>query len=261
MRSILLAFGRSLRSLMRRDVLWHLLWPGLLSTVLWVSVGIASWSAVVAGIMDWIEQTRWIGAWVTASEVTAAVMLILVKIALAFAFVPLIYVTAAVIVATVALPMMLERVARKDYADLELRRGGTNLGSVWNTLVATAVFVGILLLSLPLWLIPGVGLVVPILLTGWLNQRAFGYDALMLHADREELARLPKALRMPMLALGGAAALLAYIPFVNLVAPAFAGLAFVHYMLEALRRERIERGVTLLDPAPAASGTLPRSME
>lgn len=260
MRSILLAFGRSLRSLGRRDVLWHLLWPGLVATVLWTTVGVLSWSVLIATVMGWVEGLVWIGSWIQTSEFAAAAALVLVKVAVAFAFVPLIYLTAAIVVAVIALPMMLERVARRDYADLELRRGGSNAGSIWNALLATLLFVGGLVLSLPFWLIPGVGLVVSVLLTGWLNQRAFGYDALMLHADREELARLSKVLRMPMLVLGGSAAMLAYIPLVNIVAPAFAGLAFVHFMLEALRRERAAHGVVILDPAPVAN-TLPRTTE
>lgn len=260
MRAILLAFGRSLRSLGQRDVLWHLIWPGLVATLLWTTVAVLSWTAIVTAVVGWVEGLSWVGPWLSGSELAAGALLIAVKLAVALAFIPLIYVTAAVVVAVVALPLMLERVARRDYADLELRRGGSNAGSVWNALVATVLFLGGLLVSLPFWLIPGVGLVVSVLLTGWLNQRAFGYDALMLHADREELARLPRDLRMPMLVLGGGSALLAYIPLVNLVAPAFAGLAFVHFMLEALRRERQQRGVTILDPAPAGL-SLPKVTE
>ena len=37
---------------------------------------------------------------------------------------------------------------------------------------------------------------------------------------------------------GIVAGLLAFIPVINLVAPAYAGLAFIHYCLETLRRER-----------------------
>lgn len=252
MRDILLAFGRALRSLGRRDILWHMLWPSVVALLVWMVIAVFSWSAVVNGIMAWIRGWSLAGDWLTTSEVAAATVLILVKIAVALLLVPLMYVTAALLVAVVALPMMLERVAVRDYADLEQRRGGTNLGSAWNGMVAGVLFVIGLLVSLPFWLIPGVGLVATIALTAWLNQRAFGYDALMLHADRSELARLPRLLRQPMLLLGGACALLAYVPLVNLLAPAFCGLAFVHFMLESLRRERIERGVTVLDALPGS---------
>lgn len=252
MRDILLAFGRALRSLGRRDILWHMLWPSAVALLLWVIIAIFSWSAVVNGIMAWIQGWSLAGDWLTSSEVAAATTLIMVKIAVALLLVPLVYVTAALLVAVIALPMMLERVAVYDYADLEQRRGGTNLGSAWNGVVAGLLFVLGLLLTLPFWLIPGVGLVATVALTAWLNQRAFGYDALMLHADRSELARLPRLLRQPMLLLGGACALLAYVPLVNLLAPAFCGLAFVHFMLESLRRERVERGVTVLDALPGS---------
>jgi CysZ protein len=251
MTDILRAFGRSLRSLTQRGVLWHLLWPTLVALILWFGIGLALWTPVVDGLMGWIAGWPWLGDWLAASEVGAAAVLVLVKILLALLFMPLIYVTAALLVAAVALPLMLERVARQDYADLELRRGGSNLGSVWNAGVAGLLFVLGFVLTLPLWLIPGVGLVLSMLLTAWLNQRAFSYDALMLHADREELARLPRSLRGPTFGVGIGSALLAYIPVVNLFAPAFCGLAFAHFLLEALRRDRAAKGWSIVPATPA----------
>ncbi|MCK0510785.1 EI24 domain-containing protein [Aromatoleum buckelii] len=252
MSEILIAFGRALRSLTRRGVLVHLLWPSLVALLLWIGAAVFLWTPAVEGIMAWIDSWAFARDWLTGSEIGAATVLTLVKIALVLALLPLVYVTAALLVAVFALPMILERVAARDYADLERRKGGSNLGSAWNALVAGLLFLLGLLVSLPFWLIPGVGIVVSLVLTAWLNQRAFGYDALMLHADREELARLPRVLRPPMLLLGGGCALLAYVPLVNLLAPAFCGLAFVHFMLESLRRERIARGVTVLDALPGA---------
>ncbi|CAI08592.1 EI24 domain-containing protein [Aromatoleum aromaticum] len=252
MSEILIAFGRALRSLTRRGVLVHLLWPSVVALLLWIGAAVFLWTPVVEGIMAWIDSWAFARDWLTGSEIGAATVLTLVKIALVLALLPLVYVTAALLVAVFALPMILERVATRDYADLERRKGGSNLGSAWNALVAGLLFLLGLLVSLPFWLIPGVGIVVSLVLTAWLNQRAFGYDALMLHADREELARLPRVLRPPMLLLGGGCALLAYVPLVNLLAPAFCGLAFVHFMLESLRRERIARGVTVLDALPGA---------
>lgn len=250
MKEILLAFGRAFRSLWRRDIFWHLVWPGLVAVALWVTIGVLQWDAMIGTLLAWLHAVPLIGDWLTTSEAAAAIVLVLLKVGLALAFVPLIYVTAALLVAVVALPLMLERVGRKDYADLEQRRGGSNFGSGLNALTSALMFLVALLASLPFWLIPGVGLIASVLLTGWLNQRAFGYDALMLHADADELRRLRAEQRLPMLALGGACALLAYVPILNLIAPAYSGLAFVHFMLEALRRERMRNGVTILDATP-----------
>jgi hypothetical protein len=252
MKDILVAVARASRSLMRRDIFWHLLWPGLLAVVIWAGVAVYSWTPVTEWLYAMVSGWSWIGGWVSASETTAAIVLVLIQIATALLVVPLVYVTAAMLVATIALPMMLERVARTDYADVEQRRGGSNLGSALNSIVAAVLFLITLVVSLPLWLIPGAGLLISVALTGWLNQRAFGYDALMFHADKGELQRLRDDWRPQMLLLGGGSALLAYVPVINLVAPAFAGLAFVHYMLETLRRHRLKYGVTVLDADPGA---------
>ena len=41
MKDILVAFGRASRSLMRRDIFWHLLWPGVVSMLVWTLVAVA----------------------------------------------------------------------------------------------------------------------------------------------------------------------------------------------------------------------------
>ena len=92
--------------------------------------------------------------------------------------------------------------------------------------------------TLPLWLIPGMGLVLPIYWLAWLNRRTFAYDALALHATKDEWKAIFARHRGKLLLLGVLLGLLAHVPFVGLLAPAFGALAYVHYGLEALRRER-----------------------
>jgi hypothetical protein len=247
MRDLFIALGRSMKSLVRPGVFGHLIWPAIVSALLWIAVAFFFGAKAVSALMEAIQGLGWVGGQISASAWAESVVLFMVKLLIVLAFVPLIYVTSAVLVATVALPMMLEHVARYDYTDLEQRRGGSNMGSIGNTLVALVWFVLMLAVSLPLWLIPGVALVAPVLAMGWLNQRIFGYDALMRHADRDEFIRLRQGLRPKMLLLGGGTTLLAYVPVVNFVAPAFSGLAFVHFLLEALRCDRRERGAGTLD--------------
>src|SRR5690554_3135146 len=238
MSEIVSAFGRALVSLRAPGMVWHMVWPMLFAFVLWTVGGIWSWSVLTGSAMAWIESWPWAGEWVRASDVAWGIALVLVKIAIVIALIPLIYLTTTLLVALFALPMMIDRVAREEYPELEQRKGGSNLGSLFNTLWVSVIFLVLLIASLPLWLIPGVGLLVSIVLTAWLNARAFGYDSLMQHADRAELQHLPKSRREPMLLLGAACALLAHIPLVHLVAPPFSALAFVHYMLRSLAQER-----------------------
>ena len=239
MKDVITAAGRALRSLRQPGMFWHLVWPALAAALLWLVLAYFGWDAATRVSIGFVSEWPWLGHWMNASAVVHGFVAVMVSVTLAFGLLPLMYLTAALLVSAVALPLMLERVSRRDYADLEARQAGSNLGSVWNSMMAGGVFLLLLLLSLPLWLIPGAGFVISVLLTARLNRSAFAYDALMVHADAEELERLPRTLQGPMLWLGGGFALLAHVPVVNLLAPALTGLAFVHYMLESLRRDRL----------------------
>lgn len=237
MRDVATALSRALGSLRQPGMLWHMVWPALTAFVLWLAVVVGFWTPIVDTLMRWLSYS-FIGAWMSNAEWLAAAVLMLVQLAVIFAVLPLTYVTATILVSVLAIPMMLERVAKRDYQDIEQRKGGSNLGSAWNAVAAGVRFVVLLLLSLPLWLIPGAGLLISVALTAWLNRRTFSYDALMLHADPQEMQALPQQLRTHSLVLGAICALLAHVPFLNLFAPALSGLAFVHFMLEGLRGQR-----------------------
>jgi CysZ protein len=149
--------------------------------------------------------------------------------------------TALLITATVAMPVMLEFVARRDYALLERRRGGSVAGSVWNALFATLVYLLVWVVTLPLWFFALPAVVLPVLLNGWLNTRVFRYDALAEHASRDEYAVLASRLGGNFFLLGCAGALLQLVPLLNLAAPVYVGLSFMHYgcaELEKLRGAR-----------------------
>lgn len=237
MGEILSVFGRTLRSLREPRMLWHLLWPALAATLLWTVIAIFAWEPVAQAFLGWFGSSS-VGGWLMSFSVFAATLPWVVNLILLFALLPLIYVTAVLLVSVFAVSMMLELVGKREYSDVEQKHGGTSWGSAWNATIAGSGFVFLLVISLPLWLIPGVGVLVPWLLTAWVNERTFGYDALMLHADREELTLLRKKWRSGMFLLGGVCALLVYIPVVNLFVPAFSGVAFIHFMLGRLRAER-----------------------
>ena len=61
MKDILVAFGRASRSLMRRDIFWHLLWPGLLAVVIWAVVAFMLWTLFHHGLLRRI--CAWAGTW------------------------------------------------------------------------------------------------------------------------------------------------------------------------------------------------------
>lgn len=249
MSEVMKAYGRALKSLLQPAILWHLVWPTLLAVVFWGVVAWLSWDSVGSVIERLFTEVTWLSWIMQRWEASALAAAIFVKVVLGLLLLPLMYGTALFIVAVFALPLMLQRVAATDYADVERRRGGSVAGSVWNALVALVVFLLGWVITLPLWLVPGMGLVLPVLLSAYLNQRAFRYDSLAEHADARELRTVIDRERGQLYLVGIVAGLLAYVPVVNLVAPAYAGLAFVHYCLEALRRTR-----RAAMPAPLSPG-------
>ena len=76
------------------------------------------------------------------------------------------------------------------------------------------------------------------LLNAWLNQRLFRYDALALHAGRDELPAVIRGARGRLLLLGLLLAPLSLVPFVNLIAPIYAGIAFAYLCLSELAAYR-----------------------
>ena len=102
-------------------------------------------------------------------------------------------------------------------------------------------------MTLPLWLVPGFGMLLPFFWMAWLNRRTFAYDALAAHATDVEWRRVRRRHALPLLGLGLVMALLAHLPVVGLLAPSLAALAYVHYCLEALRWQRQEPVVNIID--------------
>ncbi len=234
---LLAAFTRSLRDLSRGEVLWHALWPPLLALAVWAALGFTFWSdahALASRLLPSLPWTgwEWVARW-------AAVFLLLAALAAAT------YITATMLVAIFALPLLLRLVAQRDYP--ELGRHGENVfwASLGNTLAAGAIFVVGSLAMLPLLLIPGMLLVLPLLLGAWLNQRTFRFDALAEHATAAELQRIVADGRRAFWLAGLISAGASYLPLVNLLAPAFTALVFVHLGLGALRRLRQQEGVAL----------------
>lgn len=231
------AFGRALRDMARGEVLWQALWPPLLALALWIAVALAFWTRGVALMARLVPQLPWSG-WEWVSQWAAAFLLLA-------AFAALAYATAVFLVAVFALPRLVDIVARRDYP--ELGRHGENAfrGSLGNTLAAGAIFLAGGLAMLPLLLIPGAVLVLPLLWGAWFNQRTFRFDALAEHATASEMERLARENRSRFLFAGLGTAAVAHVPLANLLAPAFTALVFLHLGLAALRRQRREGGVEL----------------
>ena len=218
-------------------MLWLMLWPMLVALAIWGSVALLMWGTLAVRLAEWLRQALdYALAWSHLDFGTAA--LVAANVLLFIAFVPLVYLTALVILSLFGMQQMVDYVARRSYPQLERRRGGGIAGSGWNGLVAFVGMLALFALSVPLWLFPLLWPIIPLVILAWVNQRLLRYDALAEHADAAEMARIFRARRGALYVLGLLLALVAYVPLLGFFAPVLFGLAFIHYLLGALAAER-----------------------
>jgi CysZ protein len=217
-----------------------LLVPVAVAGVLWL--GLAwwfwdSWTLTVQNLLANTGNDSWLAHFDVShfAGIAAAVLVVLL-------LAPAIIATAVLVAAVFAMPILVELVAKRSYPLLERKKGGTLAGSVWNAVVALISFAVLWVATLPAWLFVGpFALVIPLLLSAQLNQRLFRYDAIAEHASAEEIHGFVEQRWHLLFTLGIFTGLLYFVPVVNLIAPVYAALAFIHFGLMELEQARADR--------------------
>ena len=184
---------------------------------------------------------------------------------------PLMIMTALIFIGVIAMPVICRHVGLRHYPQLEQRQGGTLLGSVGTAVGGMLIFIGLWIVTLPLYVFPPLAVLVQALLWGWLTCRVMVYDVLADYASAEERRAILAEHRWRLLIIGlvsGAAGALpgaiwlggvmAVVLFPFLAAASiwlyvlvfiFTGLWFAYYCLEALARMRAQEPA-VADPTP-----------
>lgn len=236
MKNVVSALVAAFRSVFSPKMLALVVWPMLLALALWAGVAWYFWSSWVASLTGVIQATS-LEQWV-AQGFLAVASHYLISIVLVALLLPVIYVTALVITAIFAMPLMTDHVAIRSYPELERKKGGSIAGSIANTLVAVILYCAGWVLSLPLWLLSPLAVILPVILMAYLNQRLFRYDALADHASKEEYQQIIERATGKLYLLGIVVGLLQFMPVLNLFLPVYVGLAFIHLCLAELKQLR-----------------------
>jgi len=258
------AFGRAVWSQLHVRMLLLTLMPFVLSLLLW---GVVLW----LGLQPLIDAVQ---AWFAANDgfrVTGnllgslgldALKTVIVPLIAVWVLLPLMILTALLFIAIFAMPVITRHVSTRNFMTLELRHGGSLGGSLWNSASTFIIFLVLWLVTLPLAIVPPLGLIIQTLLWGWLTYRVMAYDALAGHADAAERTHILRTHRWPLLIigaisgamgaaptliwLGGALALVLFPLLAGLalwlyvLVFVFTGLWFQHYCLDALARHRTD---------------------
>ena len=222
----------------------------------WVRDMLASWQ-LLQGMMDWLQDYG-------AGDLQA----VMVPLVVIFAITPILVVISLLAVSFMMTPALVDLVVQRRFAHLALKHGGTTWTSLAWTVGSTLIALMAMVISLPLWVVPPLMFIVPPLIWGWLSYRVMVFDALVLHASREERLAIGRQHRIWLLMIGVltgymgalpslvwasgavfAAAFLVLIPlaiWIYALVFAFTSLWFTHYSLGALEALRAESGTVVM---------------
>ena len=236
MNTVFSSFAAALHDLWSPRMLAIMLVPPFAALLVW---GVLAWALAddwARWVAEWIATSAWL-TWI--GNLGLSSVFIWGSGILAFALLlPIMLITALLVTEIVAMPVIVPWVGERRFPGLQARRGGTLAGSVVNAITTIVTFAALWLATLPLWL-TGIGAVVlPPVLSAFLNQRLFRYDALADHASADEYREVLRRAKGRLFLLGLLLAVCYYIPLVNLAAPVLSALAFTHFCLAELAQLR-----------------------
>lgn len=239
-RDVSQAFWRALRSQMHPRMIFALFMPFIVIMLL----------AILLLWWGWTPLTEWLSAELTESAVpgmvdpvigTTAFLALkawLIPIAAVFILLPLAGIAGLAVAAIWVMPLVLAHVGNRDYPDIEARGKHASVISLWNAIWVSVLFVLGWVITLPLWLIPPLGLILTLFWWTFAFNRMMRVDAVVDYASPDERQVLWRDRSAGFWVLGLVCALLNLIPPAWVFLPVFSGLVYAHYSFEGLRQLR-----------------------
>jgi len=273
------SFWRAVAYCLHPRVIMLSLLPLLVAGVATLGLGYYFWEDANRAVRSVLEHwslvnslLEWISSMLGAGFRTGITQLIVIALTI-----PVVVAFTLVLVGLWITPAIVGLVSRRRFATLEHRHGASWWLSVaasfgWTILALLAVVV-----TLPFWLVPGLALVLPPLIWGWLTAHIMGFDALAEHASRAEREAILRAHRWPLLVMGIVCGFLCGVPsmiwtlgmWVIIAAPfvmvgviwlytlifTFSALWFTHYCLSVLGELRAAESAMLATRRAASTAS------
>ena len=267
MHMLLDSFWRAVMYCLHPRVIALSILPLIIMAAVSLGLGYFFWEAAISAVRGGLESYELLGTMVRWLEGLGLnnLRLVLAPVLLLFLAIPVIVIVSLLFVAVFMTPAMVALVAERRFPQLERKKGGTLLASLFWSLGSTVLAAIALVLSIPLWLVPPLILILPPLIWGWLTYRVMSYDALADHASSEERRQIFQENRGALLGIGvlsgylGAAPSLIwasgamFVAMAPILVPvaiwiytlvfAFSSLWFAHYALSALEQLRKKKNV------------------
>jgi len=211
--------AKAFRDILSPSVLGFILKVGLGSFLFWIVVLRLLWDPFEKLVGSWIAMIPFVGSW-EWFQTTGA---LLAELAVGYA---LVIVTISLATSLWSEKLLL-RLAEREYPTLRPIGSAKIHRSIYYTIKASVVFLLLFLFTLPLIFVPVFGQLWMLWLWSILLREPTIYDVGSLFIPEEaQLKRLGKKARLIALI----AAAFNYIPFLNIFAPLFAQILFLHYI-------------------------------
>lgn len=208
--------SKSLQDILSKDVIVFVLKMGLISLVITALLTWNMWDTLNNIITSYLSWIPW--EWLQTSGAAIAT----------FSFSYMLFIVIVALLTSLYSEKLLIALAKKNYPDAQVI-GSTNLStSILLTLKASAIFLLLFIITLPLLFVPLLGQVVLLYLWSVLLREPTVYDVSALFInDKKILKEKKKKTRL----LAMLASLLNYVPLVNIFAAVFAQILFLHHIL------------------------------
>jgi hypothetical protein len=234
------AFWRGVRSQFHPRMIFALFLPVIVTIVLTILLLWFGFTPLTEFIRAQIEQSA-LPTYVDPLIGAAGVLWLkswLVPFIAIFMLIPIAGIVGLAVAAVWIMPWVLSHIASRNYPEIRAQGRQATLVSVWNAIWVSVVFVVGWLITLPLWLIPPLGLVLSLFWWTFAFTKMMRIDTLVDHANPGERKVILKQRNTGYWVIGFICALLNLFPPAWVFLPVFSGLVFAHYSLEAIRDVR-----------------------
>ncbi len=207
---------KSLQDMLSKDVILFVLKMGLISLAITTILTWNMWEALNNIISSYLSWIPW--EWLQTSGASVAT----------FSFAYMLFIIIVSLLTSLYSEKLLISLSKKRYPDVPVVGSANIITSILLTLKASIIFLLLFMITLPLLFIPMLGQILVLYLWSILLKEPTIYDvgALFIN-DKKVLKEKKKKTRV----LAMIAALFNYIPLVNIFAPVFAQILFLHHIL------------------------------
>ena len=209
--------SKSLRDILSPKVLMFILTMGLSSIAIWVVILIYFWESFEGFITSFLSWIPWEWAQDTVAYVAAPL-----------AGYTLVIITISILTSLFSDKLMIS-LAKKHYPQQEIVDDVSITGSIMVTIKSIVIFIALFIMLFPLIFIPIFGQVVLLYLWSILLKEPMVHDVGGLFISDKKVLR-QKRKKSTIIAM--LASLFNYIPVLNIFAPVFAQILFLHHILK-----------------------------